>query len=484
MIQQVCLSPLPGAQVLPFGVQIFGGPGANIGDKAKMLVDHADAISASGFSVPPRVIFSQERLDEILKNSGCRGGISGSSFASLLPTRVKIPEHIQAEIDATLAAIKEKCGDVPVMIRSSGMGDARGTGVYKSRYTQNVPHQARYCFQDVLGGYFSSHASSWRHRTNATQGFAIIIEPMVCQPLPDPKTRRMGPLLSGMGYSSTGIGPTFIKLTYGIGGGAGKRLTHAALVAYDLSAKKFLEQKKDSHILVVSVPYTDDDEEDHGLTSIITGDYAQLLGEVNLGSIFTGMTSLEDHLGKPAYIEWAIAAVGGIQRNYLLQLAAIEPQENRWEFGDVNSVLLKMDDVRRGHDADIDAIVVINNWRQLNGLAEFNRLNSAFLLVYNNANVTGSPTSGRDCPLQMEHISNAALLMRGPGAASTWAWEEHLRGLSETSGIMIGDGMGVNENFLDAVHEHFSYEHGLAVYRRPMRVRYSSSRQEAIVTPR
>ncbi len=96
----------------------------------------------------------------------------------------------------------------------------------------------------------------------------------------------------------------------------------------------------------------------------------------------------------------------------------------------------------------------------------------------------GSQFLQRDCPLQVEHVSNASALMMAPGVQTTPGWEEHLRGLSESLGVMIGDGTVMDAGELFANIRHFTLENGLSIYRRPMRIRYSSSRRVAVVTPR
>lgn len=161
------------------------------------------------------------------------------------------------------------------------------------------------------------------------------------------------------------------------------------------------------------------------------------------------------------------------------------PDKEIWEFGTPDSVLFSLEDVRRGRDLDIDAIVWIESPSQLEGLRRFNAEESlaSFLLIYG-GNVMAH-YSQADCPLKTEHVFNAGAMALEPKEKTAYPWEEHLRGLAETLGMMIGRGEVADTGlFRGEVISHFTVEQGLSVYRRPMRIRYSSSRQIAIVTPR
>ena len=480
----ILLPALPGAFPLPGGVQVFGAPGAQIGDKAMMLSDHADQISAAGFAMPPRVVFADDRINMILNHEEYTQSLRDSEWGGW----VEMPSQIEGEIAAVSGAIRDSFGDIPVLVRSSGIGDARGIGVYRSRKTRNEPERIKRDFANVLESYLSRDGRMWREAAGVPDGFAIIVEPMVGQLMPPsplaPHVRHFAPLISGMGYSSTGFGPGFIKIGYGCGGGRGSRLNRAVLAAYDYSAKRYLEADGETFLWISSVPYTDNPNEDIPAAEIARDELSALLGDVSYEPIFDGLASLEASIGEPVYAEWAVHAPEGKRRHYLTQFAVVPQQKDKWEFGTVDSPLFRMDDVRRGQDLEIGAAVFIRDEWNLDNLAEFNADNSAYLLIYGR-DVMGSPTLGLECPLKMGHVSNAAAMMMEPHASVESDWEEHLRGLSESVNIMIGRGkVNRGEHFLGDILTHFDLERGLLVYRRPMLVRYSSSTGTAVVTPR
>ena len=102
------------------------------------------------------------------------------------------------------------------MLRSSAEGDARGTGTYKSAYTENGLPIVRKTLQNVLSSYFSQDAIAFRRDANTGEGFAIIIEPMIGQKIDN---WCFAPVLSGFGYTSTSRGEGYISAVPGLGGG-------------------------------------------------------------------------------------------------------------------------------------------------------------------------------------------------------------------------------------------------------------------------
>ena len=85
--------------------------------------------------------------------------------------------------------------------------------------------------------------------------------------------------------------------------------------------------------------------------------------------------------------------------------------------------------------------------------------------------------------LNITHISNAAAMMQAAHVYKFDNWEEHLRGLARSANIMIGRGESYeSEAFSTALRFHFDSEYGLQVYRRPMRLHYSSTKQTAALT--
>ncbi len=352
------LPMLPGAVALSPGMQVFGTEESIIGDKAGALLEYGDAIEAAGFDTPPRVVFPQEMLDEVVRANNWGESIDSIYFSVFtnLP-KTEIPASVETPIAQAASAIREKWGDVPIAVRSTAGRDARGTGVYTSHIVANEPRAIRWAFLDVLESFFTSSAREWRRLTNAPKKFAIMMEPMVGQEIAIDETRRMAPILSGMGYSSSYTGAGFLKKTYGIGGGSGQKLTRMLLADYDFDAGRLFQ---DGGILR-GHPFCDVAYENDSDSRLITAQPSgidhtslhRLIQDVSYLPILSGLEMLQEATGKPMYIEWAVRRHEGRQQNFLTQIAPIEPETDIWEFGTVDSALLHMRDVRRGHDADI-----------------------------------------------------------------------------------------------------------------------------------
>lgn len=476
------LPEIAGAHQLPGGIQILGADGAEIGDKARTLALHAEAAMSAGFALPPRIVVAEDRLDTIFSHNGLSSSLREYRDYRLETYKLNLPGALEGELAAISQTIRDTCGNVPVAVRSSAKGDARGTGVYRSECVQNTPRSLRYGILQVLASYLGDSARVWRRTAGVPDGLGIMIEPLVCQPIPDPEVLRMAPLISGMAYSSSGIGPGFIKISYGLGGGGSERLTREKLAEHGFKAQNYFDQFAGESVLVDSVSLSEDPGKQYPLSGVAKSALRPLLAGVDYAPLFQSMADLEEALGSAVYTEWALHTDGGRQRHYLVQLALVEHQSEKWEFGDTTSTLFKMDDVRHGSPLEIGAIVFIDSIHQLENLASFNAANSKYLLIYGDA-LMGSVGLQRECPMTMRHISNAAALMLAPGSRATaYDWEEHLRGLTEKVKIMVGKGNQV-KNLWNGLR-HFDHEHGLLVYRRPMRIQYSSSEGAAIVTPR
>ena len=64
-------------------------------------------------------------------------------------------------------------------IRSSGLGDGAGIGIYESEYCKNTAESILKSVCNVLTSYFSDAATQFRARTKLSAGFAISVEALI-----------------------------------------------------------------------------------------------------------------------------------------------------------------------------------------------------------------------------------------------------------------------------------------------------------------
>lgn len=474
---------LSGATPIGGNAQVLGARPDAIGDKARMLRDHAAAIATAGFLTTPRVIIAHDQIDAFLRANGIEQPVGRE-------IDIMGAQHLPPALGDVSSLIRDVYGEGPAILRSTASKDARGTGAYSSFPVLNIPERIEEAFPRVVSTFFSYGASAWRARVGAGAECAVMIEPLVCESMTTPNgATAWAPCLSGMGYSRSGIGEGFIKISYGLGGGAGVRLTRAVLDRVDYSAQRYCEVdvgravSKEFFVMAVCPQRLS------GFVTERQNFASRYLRGITLRPIVDGLAALDAQLGNPVYVEWAITRddTTGAQQNWLLQLAVVPPQDDIWEFGALDAVLLEATDVRRGRDLDLEAIVVVHHKSELEALAAFNATHSAYLLIYG-PEVMGSLGFHEECPLTFHHISNAAMLMFSPVRSEHRQWEEHLRGLAEEAGIMIGLGQLAKDDsdkkYWARVRRNFDQVNGLPVYRRPLRVRYSSSKREAVVVPR
>ena len=176
--------------------EVLGG--SQIGDKAQMLREHVPLIEEAGFRVPPTTVIAGEALAET-------------------------PEA-EAALGPLIARAVRNNGRAPIAaVRSSGEGDARGSGVYDSSFSLNSPAGINDVIRHVLDSFQSDGAEEFRSRTGVGDEFAVMIHPLIGQELPA-ALPAYAPALSGFGYSSTTRERNgFINVVAGFGGGLSRQ---------------------------------------------------------------------------------------------------------------------------------------------------------------------------------------------------------------------------------------------------------------------
>lgn len=130
-----------------------------------------------GVSVPPSYLISEEVIDAVLAGTG----ISVSNHT--VPQGIDIwdipisDEAIQALVPE-LASLQEDSGGGPLILRSSGEGDARGVGVYRSEVFDVSLASLSRSLKSVLGSYFSEQGQIYREKLGLDAGFEMFVQPV------------------------------------------------------------------------------------------------------------------------------------------------------------------------------------------------------------------------------------------------------------------------------------------------------------------
>lgn len=327
--------------------------GEIIGDKADMLRRFQPDIEAVGLRIPPTIVIPSETVQ------------AADNAARRLPNEAT---------KAILEAVCQRYESSPALvIRSSGAADGGGNGAYDSRFSANVPELVIKEAGLVIGSFATDEAADFRRQTGSGDEFAMMIQPVVGQDLgSDQFWEQLGPYLSGYGYSSSKQHSNgYINVVAGLGGGVsrpgGQLVTpedldeiigktvytkYEGLIGSELSFYGFLRAISEA----ITMGHMDDTRTDfrygkegelfaHELVNG-KGASAQYLirqagttayeykssGLLSTGidqaaqgfvpyKFFEALHGIEQRVGCPVYVEWALDATGG---PVILQIAPAE----------------------------------------------------------------------------------------------------------------------------------------------------------------
>ena len=186
-------------------IEVVGGE--IIGEKAEMLRDHEDLINEVGLQIPPTTIIASEALE---------------------PFRLELEEdrEITAEQLGELAAhaAAPHTGSPVLAVRSSAEGDARGTGIYNSVFSNHNTSHIQDSIVGLLKNFNRRGALDFRQQAEFGENFAIL-STGIGQVLDELEHIDMfGPPISGFGYSQTRFeSEGIINIVAGLGGGVDRR---------------------------------------------------------------------------------------------------------------------------------------------------------------------------------------------------------------------------------------------------------------------
>ncbi|HEX5797424.1 MAG TPA: hypothetical protein VFX86_03465 [Candidatus Saccharimonadales bacterium] len=309
--------------------EVLGGE--RIGEKAEMLREHAPLVREAGLQIPPTTIIAHEAFE---KESPSLGGF--------------VTRAVHNNGEAPIAAV-----------RSSGEGDARGSGVYDSIFSLNAPGPIQKVIGRVLDGFTDEGAEEFRRQVGLGDEFAIIIHPLIGQDL-SASLSVYAPPLSGFGYSSTAQKKDgFINVVAGFGGGlsrtGGERISpdDADSVALPFSFSKLIQTRRQAQRAGKDLPPSDFRPEDAGAQARDLGPVAgeafrltedplpvsndlwrhtsdsPLRKAMDLFEpvrFIERLQKMEQAAGYPVYVEWAVTTDGESLAPYIVQIAPMEKQ--------------------------------------------------------------------------------------------------------------------------------------------------------------
>lgn len=405
----------------------------SVGEKARQLILKTPQLREIGFYTPPRIILAERSFDDFFGRNRLGTRLRDVDISQDTQDRVRRGSLSSHQFE-TLKEIVTFFGNNPLVIRSSAEKDARGTGTYKSVFTNPDLRDVRKSLQQVLASYFSESAVAFRGDAQTGEGFGIIIEPLIGQTHTHvTREDRFAPVLSGFGYTSTARGEGYVSVVPGIGGGVetryGERITRQLLEQYGGLLQEYLRRErlaiahgrkaaKDSSLLTGDrYGYTADayvpprhyrQKGEFSSTKIeLTDETTQALEMLNMNRLFTMMDQMEKAFNTPQYFEWAMTFEGNQPVYWVVQVADANPRLDMMDFEHHGEVMFMAHTVTGTGIKDCTKIVGCWTLQDIDKLNEFNKINANYILIF----LSDLTTFRKARRLQYGDFNNAAVLL-------------------------------------------------------------------------
>jgi hypothetical protein len=448
-------------------IEVIGN--GNIGDKARQLIQKSPALRKIGFHTPKRTVLAEDYFDGFFQRNRLGDNLQGISVIDGIEDRIK---HGSLTLDEfnTLVRVCDSYEDQPLAVRSSAEGDSRGTGTYKSTFTDSRVTSVRKSILKVIGSYFSNDAIAFRRDANTGEGFAVILEPIIGQRIEQEFSDNIfAPILSGFGYTSTSRGEGHVVMVPGLGGGVesrdGERITREIMQQFKGSLDEYLDSEKDAMFsyfrekvkrkskllktdreslsfdrgFTLDAYFAPSRHEKRGRvypTSVeFTGELDRTFRELNLLPFFEMMKKMEDSFGKPQYFEWAMTLDNGQPKYWITQVADVNKKLDLMDFEDLGEVLFSAHTVTGTGIKESNKIANCWNPDDVARLYEFNKRNENYVLLFS-SRMTSRGVGVRR--LSYSDFSNARVFLEIQDAQHTGDPVAHLGGQLDMTGKLFG----------------------------------------------
>lgn len=434
-------------------------------DKQDMLRRKTPTLHAIGFQTTHRVVLAQDFLEDILLKSGLKGLDYTTLDTQEAPLSLTIDDVVEAELRDILRDIPPG----PVLIRSSVLGDSRGTGIYESELCPYDPEDLSTFFsalQKVLRSYFTPSARAFRDDMHTSIAYDVIVEPLI----QDSNLEAPAPLLSGMGYTSTAAGPGYITVVPGMSGGVLTRypeyikrndlegcenlrdyvmreyitllgrISDASHCEKPSRRQSSLIRCKDAELKAifplrnVRGSAFDPSAEGYVADAVLIHEASKTYQAIDLRELFAMLDRVEKAFGKPQYVEWALTMdKDGKPVFWINQIDDVDANRDVIDFGDSQGRTLEAHSVVGSGVKSCNDVVVISQFVSAAELKAFNDSHDNYVLVYPAELVSGSVET-----LSYDVVSRAGAIIEYRSNLHAGDPAEHWKGRLEASGKFFG----------------------------------------------
>ncbi len=431
-----------------------------IGEKARQLQEKTPKLKEIGWHIPRRTALANSYFTDFLSANG----VSMDDQAPGLEERVRSGRFAEGQ-HATLQKVIGSHGRKPLVVRSSGEGDARGTGIYKSEFVDGTIEGINRGVREVYASYFSSDAIAFRKDAGLEDGFGVIIEPIVGQQIGGV---GIAPLLSGYGYSSAArlraMG-SFTSVVPGLGGGVNSRDNQIVdRKDGDISLWEYIANKRmnvlgsgDPERMTSLLGITDEFEEvtkylkgkkfvpggagfDKEAKSVIVNGIIipdiDVLDDISLNKFFEMTARMDEEFGGTQYFEWAMTYEGGEPKFHILQIDDYTKDQGQEVAFGKDKPILEAKSITGTGTKECPKIFIVNSGYELDALRRFNAENEGYVLIFpNTLTISWIALSPK---IRYSDFSNAAVVIEIPDGRHASTPVSHFGGQIEATGKFFG----------------------------------------------
>ena len=472
-----------------------------IGDKSTQLLQKTFALRTLGISTPKSHILAQDFFDGFFRINGLGDNLVEAESTPGVSERILQGRFTPEEI-SIIEMIVQEMGDAPLAIRSSAVGDARGTGIYSTEFSKCSVTSVLRALRNVLSSYFSFEAEYFREKKGIKSGFGILIQPVVGQIYHIARYggRYYAPPFSGYGYTSTSrYSDGYISVSVGLSGGVSSRLilriSESEAKPYgDLATFTWMFDDGPSRHSIwapvtnnapgrpprvncnrpISFNAIDTRAEGDefymvqnpsciftGLGHTILFYFAGYAKSFYFNPIFSAMRKMQELFGAAQYFEWAWAN----QQWWVTQIADVPASSDFVSNNqDLGPVMMSADTVEGSGDITCPSgIIVCQTADDIKAVNTFNANNQGYVLVY-----SGDLLLSKESNLKLNDFSNARALIEGFRGLYVGHPISHFCGKVNQMNMPIGLLKGEIRS-LEGL-EGFQERGGVLVYPHPVRV--------------
>ena len=484
------------------------GPGP-IGAKADELRKKTAAIVAAGSTPNPRIVLAMGFFEEFRKRNGIDRALARGASSEELTELVSDTPFQEPELRAIRHLVKLFRRDfpgVPLVIRSSAHGDCRGTGIYESELCPHFRNEQKTigalmrAIKRVLESEFSESAIAFRKDMGLPGGMAVIIEPVFGQfvkarPRYGSKPEVVfGPYYSGIAYTSTSAGPSYVQFVAG--------LPTQAVQGGGFIAREYNENSKvpDFFIDRAELFSTQGDERNAcmGFERIdiirrwINGewlkngrlfyDYCACGGDgIRAKKLFQMLRKIRHLIGKPQYVEWAVRERINCNPEFaILQIADLNTKSDYFELVESERTLITSKFVAGSGQLECNGVVAVFNSDDIYLLRKYNDTHSNYSVIYSGCLVSRL-CRDRD-RLRYGDLNNASAFIEIADVSHVGSPKAHFGTMADLTGKLLMATKDVRWQLFERF-ETKEKEGDLELHVYPIKVRVTASerRQKGIV---